>query len=103
MIEERRMEQRAVLPGAVGELARTTRRWLFGQWLVLRRDRELVACARLFEGARALEVGGPSAIFRRRGALPVYPRLAALDTLDFAGQTLWSRRSRRRDFRAARG
>jgi SAM-dependent methyltransferase len=30
-------------------------------------------------GARALEVGGPSAVFRSGGLLPLYPELAALD------------------------
>jgi SAM-dependent methyltransferase len=30
-------------------------------------------------GARALEIGGPSAVFRRTGLLPIYPELSSLD------------------------
>ena len=41
-------------------------------------------------GARALELGGPSEVFGARGVFPVYPRLAVLDILDFAEDTLWS-------------
>jgi SAM-dependent methyltransferase len=46
--------------------------------------------ADVLQGAVALEPGGPSALFKRRGMVPVYPRLGALDTLDFSEQTLWS-------------
>jgi len=41
-------------------------------------------------GAVAIEPGGPSALFDAGGALPLYPRLAALDTLDYSERTLWS-------------
>jgi SAM-dependent methyltransferase len=54
------------------------------------RDRVLVAMADALEGAVALEPGGPSALFGRLGVSPVYSRLAALDTLDYAAKTLWS-------------
>lgn len=54
------------------------------------RDRVLVAMADALRGAVALEPGGPSALFGRLGVTPVYSRLAALDTLDYAEQTLWS-------------
>jgi len=57
---------------------------------MVRSDRALVAIADVLQGAVALEPGGPSALFRRRGLVPVYPRLAALDTLDYSEQTLWS-------------
>jgi SAM-dependent methyltransferase len=57
---------------------------------MVRSDRALVAIADALRGAVALEPGGPSALFRRRGLVPVYPRLKALDTLDFSEQTLWS-------------
>jgi SAM-dependent methyltransferase len=57
---------------------------------VLRRDRALLAAAHRFAGAVALEPGGPSALFGADGLIPVYPQLAALDTLDFAERTLWS-------------
>lgn len=46
--------------------------------------------ARTLTGATALEPGGPSALFDRRGPAPVYPLLAALDTLDYSERTLWS-------------
>jgi SAM-dependent methyltransferase len=54
------------------------------------RERELVAVAETLRGADALEPGGPSALFGRVGLVPVYPRLAALDTLDYSENTLWS-------------
>ena len=55
-----------------------------------RRDRSLVEAANALDGAVALEPGGPSALFGRLGVTPVYSRLAALDTLDYAKRTLWS-------------
>jgi SAM-dependent methyltransferase len=56
----------------------------------MRKDRALLEAAALFEGAVALEPGGPSALFGAEGLVPVYPRLASLDTLDYAERTLWS-------------
>jgi SAM-dependent methyltransferase len=55
-----------------------------------RKDRALTAAADLLAGASALEPGGPSTLFERRGLVPVYPQLATLDTLDFAERTIWS-------------
>lgn len=40
-------------------------------------------------GARALEVGGPSAVFGADGLLPVYPLCAAIDGVQWSEQTLW--------------
>jgi SAM-dependent methyltransferase len=40
-------------------------------------------------GARALEVGGPSALFRAGGLLPVYPVLAGCDGVQWAAETAW--------------
>lgn len=57
---------------------------------VLRRDRDLVAIADALSGAVAIEPGGPSALFGKLGLVPVYSRLAALDTLDFNENTIWS-------------
>jgi SAM-dependent methyltransferase len=57
---------------------------------VLRRDPMLLAAARSFAGADALEPGGPSALFSENGVIPVYRQLGALDTLDYAERTLWS-------------
>jgi SAM-dependent methyltransferase len=59
-------------------------------WRFIRRDRSLHATAHALAGATALEPGGPSALFDRRGPLPVYPLLRALDTLDYSEETLWS-------------
>ncbi len=54
------------------------------------REPELLAIAESLRGATALEPGGPSALFGRTGLVPVYPRLEALDTLDYSENTLWS-------------
>jgi SAM-dependent methyltransferase len=40
-------------------------------------------------GGRALEVGGPSALFRAGGLLPLYPVLAELDGVQWAADTAW--------------
>lgn len=56
----------------------------------VRRDRRLRLAAARLQGAVALEPGGPSPAFGRLGLVHVYPRLSALDTLDFAENTLWS-------------
>jgi SAM-dependent methyltransferase len=60
-----------------------------------RRDPALRAVAATFQDAVALEPGGPSSLFGARGLIPVYPRLAALDTLDYAERTLWSHAANR--------
>jgi len=59
------------------------------------RDRALRMAAARLQGAVALEPGGPSSAFGRLGVVHVYPKLAALDTLDFAETTLWSFKPRR--------
>ena len=38
-------------------------------------------------GAEALEVGGPSALFREDGLLPVYPPLRSIDGVQWSAQT----------------
>jgi len=40
-------------------------------------------------GAEGLEIGGPSALFRAEGLLPVYPRLSSIDGVQWAADTLW--------------
>jgi SAM-dependent methyltransferase len=40
-------------------------------------------------GARALELGGPSAPFRRDGVLPAYALCAEVDGLQYAEDTIW--------------
>lgn len=56
----------------------------------MRPDRKLAAMAEALDGAVALELGGPSALFEERGLVPVYERLTALDMLDYREHTLWS-------------
>ena len=46
-------------------------------------------CRPLVEGRRGIEIGGPSALFSRQGALPLYPLFNQLDDCDFAGDTIW--------------
>ena len=46
-------------------------------------------CRPLLDGRRGIEIGGPSAIFARTGALPLYPLFDQLDNCDFAGDTIW--------------
>ena len=41
--------------------------------------------------AHALEVGGPSGVFKLNRLLPVYPHLRSLDNVNFAGATLWEK------------
>jgi SAM-dependent methyltransferase len=41
-------------------------------------------------GASAIEIGGPSHVFRRRGFAPVYDRLASCDDVDYAEATIWA-------------
>ena len=43
----------------------------------------------LFEGRIGLEIGGPSALFSRRGLFPVYPVAARVDNCNFGRQTVW--------------
>ena len=43
----------------------------------------------LVRDAKALEIGGPSKMFTRRGALPVYPYLSKLDNCNFSEDTIW--------------
>jgi SAM-dependent methyltransferase len=43
----------------------------------------------LFTGKTGLEIGGPSAIFRRRGLFPVYPVAARIDNSNFSPRTIW--------------
>jgi SAM-dependent methyltransferase len=40
-------------------------------------------------GARALEIGGPSAVFGADGLLPVYPLLTSVDGVQWSAQTAW--------------
>jgi SAM-dependent methyltransferase len=39
--------------------------------------------------AAALEIGGPSAVFRTGGLLPLYPACASVDGVQFSDETIW--------------
>ncbi len=54
------------------------------RWRSYRRVRPLIA------GARGLEIGGPTALFKRDGLFPVYRDAAAID--NFSPHTLWEGR-----------
>jgi SAM-dependent methyltransferase len=49
-------------------------------------------CASLLRDKHGLEIGGPSAVFARRGILPLYPFVGALDNMNFAAATVWEGR-----------
>jgi hypothetical protein len=38
-----------------------------------------------------VEIGGPSAIFRKNGLVPVYDRCRRIDTCNYSEQTIWSK------------
>jgi SAM-dependent methyltransferase len=63
---------------------------LYGVAREARRDRDLLAVANRFAGARVIEPGGPSRLFLARGIVPVYPLLGTLDVVDYAERTIWS-------------
>jgi SAM-dependent methyltransferase len=46
-------------------------------------------CRKFVTGTIGLEIGGPSAIFARRGLLPVYPVAARIDNCNFSARTIW--------------
>lgn len=74
------------------QLATVGPRGMVGQALARRRGVRLAAletCRPVVTGRRALEIGGPSAIFARDGLLPIYPLLDRVDNCDFAGETVW--------------
>lgn len=55
----------------------------------LQRLQYLPQCAPMFDGRIGLEIGGPSAIFGRRGPIPVYPLAARIDNCNFNNSTVW--------------
>jgi SAM-dependent methyltransferase len=42
-------------------------------------------------GKRGLEVGGPSAVFRAGGLIPLYDFVGSLDNCNFSSQTIWAK------------
>lgn len=45
--------------------------------------------ASVFHNARAIEIGGPSPTFDRKGLLPTYGRVATVDNVQYAAETSW--------------
>ena len=50
-----------------------------------------------------LEIGGPSQIFSRNGLIPVYDCCSAIDSCDYASETIWSVRADSASGAVARG
>jgi SAM-dependent methyltransferase len=42
------------------------------------------------QGKRGLEIGGPSDLFRKGGAVPAYEEIEGLDNCDFSRSTVWA-------------
>ena len=54
------------------------------------RRAECLPLVRQIVGAgHGLEIGGPSPVFRARGALPIYPHIMQLDNCNFSSETAW--------------
>jgi len=60
------------------------------KYLRSRRRTSFGKVASRFEGARGLEIGGPSPIFSRHGPFPIYAMVGSLDNVNFSGSTYWS-------------
>jgi SAM-dependent methyltransferase len=45
------------------------------------------------QGRSGLEIGGPSAIFQKENALPIYEEIERLDNCDFSQSTTWAKHS----------
>lgn len=45
------------------------------------------------EGKRGIEIGGPSALFKRGSILPIYEKIGNLDNCDFSQSTVWAKHS----------
>lgn len=46
-------------------------------------------CRPFIVGKSGLEIGGPSAVFARRGLLPIYSLAGHIDNCNFSAETLW--------------
>lgn len=55
-----------------------------------RRRSSFDAVRHLLEGAKGLEIGGPTALFGRKGAFPLYTVVGSLDNVNWSSQTYWS-------------
>lgn len=66
------------------------RRRFFGHLRRLFAARRYLFCVWRKSG---LEIGGPSAVFRRDGPVPIYDALGFLDNCDFSSDTVWAQHS----------
>ena len=74
-----------IIKRALGEKGlKYVRRFLYGKYLDVERHRLI------FEGKRAIEIGGPSKIFGDAGNLPVYTLLQHVDNCLFSNSTIWT-------------
>jgi SAM-dependent methyltransferase len=80
-VRQLRIQLQTIGPGGMARLAWRNR---FGPHL-----RAYKVCRPLAEERRGLEIGGRSAIFARKGPLPLYPLFDRLDNCDFADATIW--------------
>ena len=46
-----------------------------------------------FKNKTGLEIGGPSNVFLKKSAIPIYSQVKSLDNLDFSNQTIWHDKS----------
>jgi SAM-dependent methyltransferase len=51
--------------------------------------RELIKYAKIFNNSNGLEIGGPSAIFKLKGAFPIYLYANNIDGVNFSTNTIW--------------
>ncbi len=72
----------------IGATARIVCRRLY-EVVCSRRSPSAALCAERVAGNVGLEIGGPSALFSRRGLLPVYRHAARMDNCNFAIETVW--------------
>jgi SAM-dependent methyltransferase len=47
------------------------------------------ACRRILKGQSGIEIGGPSAIFSKKGNFPIYKVIGNLDNCNFNNETIW--------------
>lgn len=69
-------------------LARATFMRVYG--MMAGRAKSFQAHGHFFRGKSGIEIGGPSAVFTRRGIFPVYPLVASLDNVNFSNDTAWN-------------
>jgi SAM-dependent methyltransferase len=60
-----------------------------GRRLSRRTARCYTMCAPALRGARGLEIGGPTPMFRRGGLLPIYHLFDRVDNCNFSPSTIW--------------